>query len=168
MLLTVKPFRVAPDRFEQEGWRGQFARVQRWQQRALRTVDSGEQHPEDYVYAFCQNAYHLRDWLQNSGAASQRDLDELMARTPALKLRRDVCNGSKHFVLDQRRTSTDHIGLMREYVPPPVTDREPGERLRLLTVEGQDGSVNFFEIEDLLEQCVGAWRDFCRGIRLGA
>ena len=168
MLMAVRPFRVAPDRFEQEGWRGQFARVQRWQQRALRAVESGEQHPEDYVYAFCQNAYHLRDWLQNSGAASQRDLDELMARTPALKLCRDVCNGSKHLVLDQRRTSTDHIGLMREYVPPPVTGGEPGERLRLLAVEGQDGSVNFFEIEDLLEQCVSAWRDFCREIRLGA
>jgi hypothetical protein len=89
MLMTVKPFRVAPDRFEQEGWRGQFARVERWQHRALRAVGSGEQRPEDYVYALCQNAYHLRDWLQNSGAASQRDLDELMARTPALKLCRD-------------------------------------------------------------------------------
>jgi hypothetical protein len=128
MLMAVRPSRVAPDRFE-------------------RAVESGEQHPEDYVYAFCQNAYHLRDWLQNSGAASQRDLDELMARTPALKLCRDVCNGSKHFVLDQRRSSTDHIGLMREYVPPPVIGGEPGERLRLLAVEGQDGSVNFFEIE---------------------
>jgi hypothetical protein len=56
MLMTVKPFRVAPDRFEQEGRRGQFARVERWQQRALRAVESGDQHPEDYVYAFCQNA----------------------------------------------------------------------------------------------------------------
>ena len=84
---------MAPDRFEQEGWRGQFARVQRWQLRALRAVEGGEHHAKDYVYAFCQNAYHMRDWLQNSGAASQRDLDELMARTPALKLCRDVCNG---------------------------------------------------------------------------
>jgi len=57
---------------------------------------------------------------------------------------------------------------MREYVPPPVTGGEPGERLRLLAVEGQDGSVNFFEIEDLLEQCVSAWRDFSGEIRLGA
>jgi hypothetical protein len=66
------------------------------------------------VYAFFQAAYHLRDWLQNSGATTQKALDDLMARTPALKLCRDVCNGSKHFALDLRRTTTDHIQLMRE------------------------------------------------------
>ena len=68
----------------------------------------------------------------------------------------------EHLVLYQGRTSTDHVGLMREYVPSPETGAEAGERFRLLAVEGQDGSVNFFEIEDLFEQCVSAWRDFCR------
>ena len=145
MLIAVRPYKFAPDRFEQEGWRGQFARVQRWQLRALRAVRGGEQHAEDYIYAFCQNAYHLRDWLKNSGAAPQSDLDALMSRTPALKLCRDVCNGSKHFVLKPSMTSTDHIGLMREYVPPLYTGGQPGEKLRFLAVEGQDGSINFFE-----------------------
>lgn len=158
----MRPFKFASDRFEQEGWKGQLARVERWRERALRAIRDGNPHPEDYLYAFCQNAYHLRDWLQNSGTASRRDLDALMARTPALKLCRDVCNGSKHFVLDPRRTSTDHIGLMREYVPPTESGGEPGEQPRLLVVEGQDGSVNLFDIHELLDECVSVWRDFCR------
>jgi hypothetical protein len=87
MLMTVKPLRPLPTDSNRRAGAG------RWQQRALRAVESGEQHAEDYVHAFCQNAYQLRDWLQNSGAASQRDLDELMARTPALKLCRDVWKG---------------------------------------------------------------------------
>jgi hypothetical protein len=51
---------------------------------------------------------------------------------------------------------------MREYVPPPHTGAEPGEKLSLVAVAGQDRSVNFFKIEELLEQCVGAWCEFCR------
>ena len=162
MLIAVRPFKFAPDRFEQEGWRGQLARVERWQERALCAIREGKPYPEDYIYAFCQNAYHLRDWLQNSGTADQRDLDALMARTPALKLCRDVCNGSKHFVLDQRRTSTDHIELMREYIPPTHPGGQPGARPRLLVVEGQDESVHLREIHELLDECVTARREFCR------
>lgn len=127
MLLTVKPFRVAPDRFGQEDWRGQFARVQRWQQRALRVVESGEQQPDDYLHALCQNAYHLRDWLQTSGAASQRYLDQSTSSSTRGGL------------------STDHIGLMREYVLPPVTSGEPGERLRLQAVEAARSKLGSWE-----------------------
>jgi hypothetical protein len=87
-----------------------------------------------------------------------------MARTLALKLCRDVCNGSKHFRLDHRTTATDHIGLMREYLPPSRPGGEPGARPSLLVFEGQDGTVNFHRIEELMDTCVTAWRDFCRSL----
>jgi hypothetical protein len=66
----MRPFQFAPDRFEQEGWQGQLARVERWHLRAMSAVLAGEPHAEDYIYAFFQSAYHLRDWLQNSAASS--------------------------------------------------------------------------------------------------
>jgi hypothetical protein len=160
---AMRPFKVAPDRFEHEGWQSQLARVERWHIRALSAVSNGEAHAEDYIYALFQCAYHLRDWLQNSGAACQRELDELMSRNPALKLCRDVCNGSKHFTLDQR-TTTDQIGLMREYLPPSGPGREPGERPGLIVFEGQDGTVNIQRIEELIDARVTAWRDFCRSL----
>lgn len=164
----MKPYRFAPDRFEQEGWRGQFARMERWHRRALDALDpapgkhSGD--AEDFIYAFCQAAYHLRDWLQKSGAASQAELDALMNSTPALKLCRDVCNGSKHFTLDPKRTKTDHIGLMREYVPPVDPGETGGSRPRLFVFEGQDGSFEMVDIRDLMSECIEAWKNFCSGL----
>lgn len=138
--------------------------MERWQRRALDALSSGQighGDGEDFVYAFCQTAYHLRDWLQNSGATSQADLDALMASTPALKLCRDVCNGSKHFRLDPSRTETDHISLMREYVPPIGATGSGGSRPRLFVFEGQDGAIQIVEIRDLMRECVEAWSRFC-------
>jgi hypothetical protein len=138
--------------------------MERWHRRALAALDGADANPsdaEDFVYAFCQSAYHLRDWLQKSGAASQAELDTLMKSTPALKLCRDVCNGSKHLTLDPARTDTDHIGLMREYVPPIGAGEEGGIRPRLFVFEGQEGSVELVEIRELMRECVAAWRNFC-------
>jgi hypothetical protein len=157
----MKPYRSIPDHFEQQGWRGQLARVERWYTRALTALDSGSTDAEDFVYAFCQSAYHLRDWIQKSGAASQADLDTLMNNTPTLKLCRDVCNGSKHFKVDSSRTETDHIGLMREYVPPTGAREAGGIRPRLFVFESQDGSVQMVDIRALMNECLKAWRDFC-------
>jgi hypothetical protein len=161
----MRPYRFAPDRFEQQGWQGQFARMERWHRRALDALDSSQGghlgDSEDFIYAFCQAAYHLRDWLQKSGAASQAELDALMASTPALKLCRDVCNGSKHFSLDPSRTETNHIGLMREYVPPIGTPGPGSSRPRILVFEGQDGAVEMVEIRDLMKECVETWSRFC-------
>ncbi len=142
--------------------------MERWHQRALDALNAGPGghfgNGEDLIYAFCQAAYHLRDWLQNSGAASQADLDALMSGTPALKLCRDVCNGSKHFRLDPSRTATDHIGLMREYVPPIGTTGPGGSRPRIFVFEGQDGAIEMVEIRDLMKECVQAWSRFCASL----
>lgn len=139
--------------------------MERWHRRALEALISdqiGHGDGEDFVYAFCQSAYHLRDWLQESGAASQAELDALMKATPALKLCRDICNGSKHFRLDSNRTETDHIGLMREYVPPiGSTDTSGNSRPRIFVFEGQDGAIEMVEIRDLMRECVEAWSRFC-------
>lgn len=152
-----------PHHFKQQGWQGQFDRMERWHRRALDALASkhtGAGDAEDFVYAFCQSAYHLRDWLQKSGAASQADLDALMRSTPALKLCRDVCNGSKHLALNDT-TTTDRIGLMREYVPP-VTEDECGTiRPRLFAFEDRSGSVELVDLYELMSECTAAWRNFC-------
>lgn len=100
----MRPYQFAPDHFEQQGWEGQLRRVERWHKRAVHVLDpySGVAGEEaiDFLYAFFQSAYHMRDWLQHSGAASKASLDAPMSANRCLKLCRDVCNGSKHFVLD--------------------------------------------------------------------
>ncbi len=94
-----------PDRFQQEGWRGELRRVERWHRRASVALDRQAQGGDpddavDFLYAFFQAAYHLRDWVLKSGVASQATLDQLFHETPALGFCRDVCNGSKHLILD--------------------------------------------------------------------
>jgi len=161
----VKPYRFAPDHFEQQGWEVQLRRVERWHQRAMRILNPHEglagEEAIDFLYAFFQSAYHMRDWLQNSGAASKASLDALMSANHSLQLCRDVCNGSKHFALDPKRSKTDHIGLMREYVPPRVGQTTGSSRPCLLVFEGRDGGIEFKRIDELMTDCLSAWQAFC-------
>jgi hypothetical protein len=63
-----------PDQFRQQGWQGHLQRVERWHQRANHALDTyngvAADDAIDFLYAFFQASYHMRDWLQNSGAAS--------------------------------------------------------------------------------------------------
>jgi hypothetical protein len=155
-----------PDQFRQQGWQSHLQRVERWHQRAKHALDPyngvAEHDAIDFLYAFFQAAYHMRDWLQNSGAASQAQLDALMASNRCLKLCRDICNGSKHFALDPKRSKTDHIGLLREYVPPsPSSDREASSRPSLLAFVNHAGDVEFSRVDELMAECLAAWHTFC-------
>jgi hypothetical protein len=72
----VRPYRFAPDHFEQQGREGQLRRVERWHERAVHVLDpydgvAGED-AIDFLYAFFQAAYHMRDWLQNTVRSSSR------------------------------------------------------------------------------------------------
>lgn len=150
-----------PDHFQREGWQGQLRRVERWQVRLLSALDQsveglGDDDVLDYLYAFCQASYHLRDWLVNSGAATKRELEDLMEQTPSLGLCREICNGSKHLLLDARHRST-RIGFMQEY-------RGSGHhRLRLIAFEARTGGVNYEYVDSMIDDVVTAWRGFCSG-----
>lgn len=135
--MQVRPYRYAPDHFEQQDWESQLRRVERWHQRAVHVLDPYNRTDRgeaiDFLYAFFQSTYHLRDWLHNSGSASRASLDALMTANHSLGLCRDLCNGTKHFALDPRRSKTRQIGLMHEYVDPPAGQSTGGSsRPRLL------------------------------------
>jgi hypothetical protein len=153
-----------PDQFEQQGWPGQLARVERWHARAIRLLDpacrASEEDIVDFLYAFFQSAYHLRDWIVKGGSASNAELKKLFADNRCLELCSDVCNASKHLVLDSRH-ATARIGLMREYVPPLPGDSASGTRPTLLAFQDRDGYVEFVPIGELLNDCMTVWRDFC-------
>jgi hypothetical protein len=160
-----------PDQFEQQGWQEQLRRVERWHERATRALDPYNRVPEaetiDTLYAFFQAAYHMRDWLRNSGAASQAQLKSLMDNE-SLELCRALCNGSKHFVLNPKQhPKTNHIGLLREYVPPPRPGDRDGmsnSRPSLLAFVDRQGNINYRRIDELMAECLAAWQTFCAGL----
>lgn len=151
-----------PDQFQREGWPGQLRRVERWQCRvlkALETSTSGLADLEvvDLLFAFFQSAYHLRDWIQKSGGATQAQLDDLMAQTPSLKLCRELCNGSKHLVLNDTHKSA-RIHMMQE-------SRGEGQcRIRMIAFEARGGGTDYAYVDELVNDIVAAWQGFCRAL----
>jgi hypothetical protein len=110
-----------------EGWRGQLARVMRWRERVA-TAANGEPSADeiDFLLAFFESAYHLRDWLVETGAVSNVEVDGYVASHIELQLCRDIANGFKHHSL--RRPSIDaEFAIVNQYVPP----NERGRRYRL-------------------------------------
>jgi hypothetical protein len=85
-----------------------------------------------------------------------------MEQTPSLRLCHDICNGSKHFSLDEDHKTT-HIGILGEYVPAG-TASAGGIRLRLLRVQSRKNGVDYQYIEDFMSEVMTAWRTFCATI----
>jgi hypothetical protein len=86
--------------FEWAGWQGQYRRMRRWYDRLLNVANDWDSHSFDeqidFALVFFHNAYHLRDYLLKENAVAQRPLDDLMHESPALRISRDLANGSKH------------------------------------------------------------------------
>jgi hypothetical protein len=155
------------------GWRGQLARVLRWHKRvrALGVPSSAidGMPPFDYLYAFFQNCYHLRDFLKNSNAVTQASLDAFIKATPAMALCRQIANGTKHLVLDSSKTKLDvRPSIGREYHPTGWPGKRTGtnEEYFILVEEPATGDVQRFDLQDLADQCVEAWMGFLRNEHL--
>ena len=77
-----------------QGWRSQYDRTHRWFERVAKigtrqTQSAGTEHERDTLYAFFQNCYHLQDWLRNSNAVPQTELESLFKAHVELQ----VCQG---------------------------------------------------------------------------
>ena len=140
-----------------EGWRGQLARVSRWRQRVV-TAANGEPSADeiDFLLAFFESAYHLRDWLVATGAVSNMEVDGYVASHIELQLCRDIANGFKHHSL--RRPSIDaELAIVNHYVPPNERGRKyrlPNGEWTILANGTQLGLV------DLSERVLLLWNQF--------
>ena len=79
------------------GWEAQLDRVRRWYRRASDVVDAADRY--DFLYAFFENAFHLRDWLRDTGAASEGHLERFFAENADMCICRDLANSHKHYSL---------------------------------------------------------------------
>lgn len=136
------------------GWEAQLDRVWRWHERLAESCADPTSSPEervDFLLAFFQNCYALRDWLKNDAAVSNNELDVVMQDNQCLRVCRDIANGSKHLKID--RPSVDPgFSIGREY----CGDRTPE---RWFVIVGND----FVDALALSNECLDAWRTFLRG-----
>lgn len=143
------------------GWQGQYERVKRWHSLVQKIGgqqkkgDTEQEH--DFVYAFFQNCYHLRDWLQNSRAVAQSKLEDFFRQHEPMRVCQDVCNGTKHWRLDRAKVDA-HFSIGREYVPA----NWPGNRPQLNASWFLICGSTKYDIFQLADTCMSLWDSFLR------
>jgi hypothetical protein len=138
------------------GWRGQLARTKRWRRRLLSLKGSSDIDTTfDFVLAFFINCYHVRDWLERSGVASDK-LDALFRDSIPLRICADIANIAKHHDLTHPPRMTRQLSLAREYEDPGNGWFGDDGALRVLS----DGDK--YDVLDLAAACEAEWDRFVR------
>lgn len=91
----------------------QYQRAKRWYER-FKSIDEGRDHDmasdcyQDEIYAFFVNCYHLKDWLKNdpTSGINKDEIENFINKSENLSMCADLCNGSKHLVINQPRKDT--------------------------------------------------------------
>jgi hypothetical protein len=90
-------------------WREQYGRILRLRYQWGTRTCWPEEGVFDHFYAFAKACYHLVDWLENDKSQPIRraQANRHVATSPALTLCRDICNGTKHGVLETKDVQTE-------------------------------------------------------------
>jgi hypothetical protein len=132
------------------GWRAQLERIRRWHERLRAAAMPVDRY--DFLYVFLENAFHLRDWLKDTGAASQADLDALFAGSAEMRLCRDLANSHKHHSL-RDPSQPKPPSEAREYAPA-TGNLGNGESLVILS----DGTKH--DAFQLADAVMAQWDEF--------
>jgi hypothetical protein len=146
-----------------QNWLTHYARTLRWYAR-LQKVRAAcgqvgiHQDCEDYIYAFFQNCFHLRDWLLKSRVIHKSQLDQLFESNVELRLCRDICNGTKHMTITRKPSIDADFYTFREYdhlhISSPSDDPHAMEKF-MIRASGEKWDA--FELAD---RCMQIWNEF--------
>jgi hypothetical protein len=146
----------------------QVKRTRRW----LRRLEDVSSHPndindplptgkqeeyEDYLYAFFQNCWHIKDWISSDKSAPKRlkdavkEVDKQSAIAP-LMLCADVANGSKHF--GQSRDGKRHAKTVGEI---EIEIDSKGDSQTTYTYKVVDDFGKSYEAIELARQALREW-----------
>ncbi len=146
-----------------QGWESQLFRLHRWHKRVkeIGTANSNSEDMEkehDYVYAFFQNCYHLKDWLKHSQVISPpQKVEDFINRHQEMQICADICNGTKHFHLTKpRHASDENLSVGREYVPSDWPGNRPHMNEKWFVISGETK----LDIFDLADRCMVLWDKF--------
>jgi hypothetical protein len=143
------------------GWRGQYDRVRRWhclvQHIGRQRKEGDTQQEHDFLYAFFQNCYHLRDWLKNSDTVRPATLAAFFRLNEPMLVCRDICNGTKHWQIDRPSIDAD-FSIGREYVPTGWPGDRPHANESWFIISGQSK----YDVFQLADTCMALWESFLR------
>jgi hypothetical protein len=164
---------VRRSQFGPLGWPEQWLRVRRWHQRVAPILadpppprSPGEADAADDVFAFFMNCYHLQDWLKNDQSDPHPEAEKFVNDTEVLRICRDLCNGLKHAVLDERRRTTTYptmtttAAVLYDSVAG-ITDDLAVPIVQWLIVL-DDGDER--DTATVADECIKAWQRFIGGL----
>lgn len=136
------------------GWQGQLERVERWYRRAALAKDEHDQL--DFLFAFFESSFSLRDWLIDTGVVPQQDVEALFAKHVELRINRDLANSLKHHSI-HRGSQEQPPSIAIEYAPECPTYRDDS-RLVILS-EGVK-----YDALALAERCLTIWSELSHSL----
>jgi hypothetical protein len=144
------------------GYRHQLDRVRRF----LDRVDGPQANDvefQDMMWAFFQNCWHLKDWVENDALASEAQKTAVIDHAHAsalLGICRELCNGTKHLGLGRKPSSG--TGAAHDHVAISIV---PGESSTIDCIV-QDGFGNPISGKQLARDCVAEWERIlqCEGL----
>lgn len=154
-------------------YQDQLERARRW----LKRLEDASSHPndmndplptekheeyQDYLYAFFQNCWHLKDWILNDTGApgglqkAVRKVDK-QGSIVSLMLCAGVANGSKHLrqARDPKRRAKT-VGEIEVEIDPK------GNSQTTYTYKVNDDSGNSYEALELARQSLKEWETIIR------
>lgn len=149
---------IFPSIHKRDGWGGQYQRMIRWYNKFIATSPGNFENPNiddhhDILYSCFQNIFYLKDWLQYDGAISKDKLNEFINDHIELQLCRDICNGTKHFDLNNPSIEADFT-IIREY--EPYHEVLGTEKNKIIILSGG----HKFDLKELAQSCINLWDKF--------
>ncbi|MBD2455523.1 hypothetical protein H6G80_15720 [Nostoc sp. FACHB-87] len=147
-----------------------FGKVYRDKDKLHESVSSQDQDRiADAVFNFAVTAYHVKDWLKQEAAKTftDEDVEDYVSSCEVLNICRDLCNGSKHRVLNKppRSTATGTGNSPLKVSMASITASSSIPVTGFTPVIATAGG-NEYNILDWADQVASKWEDFfkTRGI----
>jgi hypothetical protein len=129
----------------------------------LSQIDTGRRHDmhsenyRDELYTFFLNCYHLKDWLKNDNTfqVNGNVVEGYINNNDDLKLCADICNGIKHFTLNNPR-STESPSVGGQKISLKLGSGEPEISIKFI-IDTTSGPRDGFE---LATNCLDLWQNF--------
>ena len=149
-------------------WLQQYNRVNRWLDR-IRNISNPDNQVKpddamDYIIAFFQSCWHLKDWLMNDQniKVDERLINNIKEfvekKSKYIKISQNIANGSKH--LDFKNYGRLMSGLSAKI----VVDQD-SQTWQSATYEFTQEGITY-KVVDLAIQCFNEWELFLRDNKL--
>lgn len=146
-----------------EDWRGQWERVLRAYSmvdhyRGVLPKDGPERDAAlDEMWDFFQQGYALKYAVIKDGAKSKADVEAFINGDEAMRLCRDVADGTKHHRLDASYQPANPNWTTTEAVTTMMTPIGPNDQRNWFFTQVERGEWDMFELAD---ECIRSWRRF--------